>query len=247
MTSQEDAFRHVPALRDRITPMAQSQVRLSYARFEELDAQALEENWPPDWRMDHAARERNRHEVLDGRLDQDLWVFAYGSLIWDPALHFSEIRRARLTGWSRKFCMRLTGGRGTPERPGLMAALDHGGHCEAVAFRIPAELVDHETEVLWMREMFTGSYHPCFMPVETPQGPVQALAFVMDHDNERYEPDLSEKDKARIIATAEGGLGPNFDYLASLALHLTDLGIDDPYIVGLHKQCCALRNTRALD
>jgi cation transport protein ChaC len=241
MTLTDTAFRHVPSLKDRITPVAASQVRLSYSRFEELDLQAREEGWPEGWRMDHHAREANRRAVMSGRLNRDLWVFAYGSLIWDPAIYFDEIRRASLTGWSRRFCMRLFGGRGSYETPGLMAALDTGGACESLVFRIPAQLVEHETELLWMREMFSGTYRPAFMEVETPQGPVEALTFLIERENERYAPELSDEETARIIATASGGLGENFDYLDSLARHLQELGIEDRHIFDLHEMCRKLR------
>ena len=214
-------------------------MRFGQDRFAELDAQAEAEDWPPGWRMEHDAREANRHAVLSGRLAQDLWVFAYGSLIWDPAVHVEEYRYGALTGWRRRFCMRLEGGRGSYERPGLMAALDEGGHCDGVVFRIPAELVDRETEYMWRREMFSGAYHPVFLEVATPQGAVDALVFVMDRDNHRYMPDLSEEEAAQMIAVAEGGLGSNFAYLESLTRHLAELGIKDDDMLRLHARAGA--------
>jgi cation transport protein ChaC len=227
-------FRHTPSLRGKITPPDASEMRFGQDRFAELDVQAEAEGWPPGWRMEHDARETNRHLVLSGRLTQDLWVFAYGSLIWDPAVQVAEYRLGALTGWHRKFCMRLEGGRGSHERPGLMAALDEGGHCDGVVFCIPAALVDQETEYMWRREMFSGAYRPVFMEVVTPQGPVDALVFLMDRNNHRYAPDMDEAEAARMIAVAEGRLGPNFDYLDSLVRHLDELGIEDNDIHRLH-------------
>jgi cation transport protein ChaC len=238
----EDAFRHVPGLWAMVTAPDTSNMRLSYARFEELDAQAEVENWPLGWRLSHEAREANRREVLQDRLSSDLWVFAYGSLIWDPAVHIDEVRRASLTGWSRRFCMRIDGGRGTVDQPGLMAALETGGTCQGVAVRIPADLVARETEFLWMREMFSGAYVPTFVPVETPQGTIEALAFVMDTENERYSPRLSLDQSAAIIAKAEGSIGRNFDYLDSLICHLGELGIKDAPLVALHKRTLEFRS-----
>lgn len=234
-------FRHTPALRNRITPPDVSELRFGQERFDELDEQARDEGWPPGWRMEHDAREHNRQTVLSGRWTQDLWVFAYGSLIWDPGVYIEEYRYGALPGWRRRFCMRLEGGRASHERPGLMAALDEGGHCDGVVFRIPATLVDRETAFMWRREMFSGAYRPLFFDVTTPQGNVNALVFVMDRDNHRYVPDLPEDEAARIIAAAEGGLGPNFDYLASLVQHLDELGIDDADIVRLHGLASAYR------
>ena len=216
-------------------------MRFGQDRFAEIDAQAKEEGWPPGWRMEHDAREANRQSVLSERMERDLWVFAYGSLIWDPAVHVEEYRYGALSGWHRSFCMRLEGGRGSHERPGLMAALDEGGHCDGVVFRIPAALVDRETAYMWRREMFSGSYRPVFLDVSTPQGLVEALVFVMEQNDRRYMPDLSEDESARMIAVAEGGLGPNFAYLDSLVRHLDDLGIGDDDMRRLHATASAYR------
>jgi cation transport protein ChaC len=234
-------FQHTPALRDLITPPDASEMRFGQDRFAELDIQAQEEGWPPGWRMEHDAREANRRAVLDDRMWQDLWVFAYGSLIWDPAVRVEEYRYGTLSGWRRRFCMRLEGGRGSHERPGLMAALDEGGQCEGVVFRIPAALVDHETQFMWRREMFAGAYRPLFLEVATPQGPVDALTFVMDRNNHRYMPDLPEDEAARMIAVAEGGLGSNFAYLDSLVRHLDELGIADDDMHRLHTRVSSYR------
>lgn len=227
MPTERDAFRHLPALRQLIVPTEMSAMRISDQRFAELDAQAAIEGWAPDWRMDHSARETNRHEVLSGRFGEDLWVFAYGSLIWDPAVEVVEYRRGTLAEWSRRFCMRIEGGRGTREQPGLMAALDEGGHCDGVVIRIPAEMVDQETNYMWRREMFAGAYRPVFHDVATPQGNVEALVFAIEQSNRRYVPAIPKDEAARIIAVAEGDLGPNFDYLDLLVRNLSLLGIED--------------------
>ena len=227
MPFPDHVFRYAPALRGRVKSLEDTEMRFGLDRFAELDEQAVEEGWPPGWRMDHDAREANRQSVLEGRMNTDLWVFGYGSLIWDPAMHVAEYRRGVLDGWHRSFCMRLEGGRARHDSPGLMAALDEGGSCDGVVLRIKADLVDQETRFLWNREMFSGSYEPRFMSVETPQGDLEALVFVMDRRNMRYEPNLTEDEAAKMIARAEGNLGSNFDYLRTLVSHLDTLEIDD--------------------
>ena len=243
MPFPDHVFDHTPALRGLITPPDQSEMRFGLDRYAELDAQAAEEGWPPGWRMDHDDREANRQAILAERFDKDLWVFAYGSLIWDPAVYVAEYRYARLPGWRRSFCMRLEGGRGTRDKPGLMAALDCGGACDGVVIRIAAELVDQETRFMWYREMFAGAYRPLFLNVETPQGPVEALCFTMNHDNPRYCPDLDVHVAARMIAEASGNLGPNFDYLDALMRHLDELGIHDDAMRDLHHKAKEYRET----
>ncbi|MGI9521684.1 MAG: gamma-glutamylcyclotransferase [Hyphomicrobiaceae bacterium] len=184
--------------------------------------------------MEHAAREANRHAILSGRWDQDLWVFAYGSLIWDPAVTVEEYRSGKLDGWSREFCMRLEGGRATRDRPGLMAALDKGGHCDGVVFRISAALVEQETDYMWRREMFAGAYRPIFQEIATPQGSVEALVFVIEKANRRYAPGIPKDEAAKIIAAAEGDFGPNFDYLDLLVRNFDELGFNDYDMRQLH-------------
>lgn len=242
MPFPDHVFRHTPALRGLIKPPDTSDMRFGLERFAELELVAIEEGWPPGWRMDHGEREENRQSVLKGRLKSDLWVFAYGSLIWDPAVYVDEYRYGTLNGWRRSFCMRLEGGRGTPDKPGLMAALDEGGVCDGVVIRIPAEGVDQETAFMWNREMFAGAYCPVFLPVQTPQGEVEALAFVMNHENHRYMPDVAEDVAARMIAEAVGTLGPNFEYLDSLVRHLDELGIEDTAMRHLHALASAHRS-----
>jgi len=241
MPFPDHVFRHTPRLKGLITPPNESGMRFGMERFAELELIAIEEGWPEGWRMDHAEREENRQAILGDRMDRDLWVFAYGSLIWDPAVYVDEYRYGTLTGWRRSFCMRLEGGRGRPDKPGLMAALDEGGRCDGVVIRIPAAGVDEETRFMWNREMFAGAYSPVFLPVETPQGVVEALAFVMNHANHRYVPDVTEAVAARMIAEAEGTLGPNFDYLDNLVRHLDELGIEDPEMRRLHGLAAAHR------
>ncbi len=241
MPFPDHVFRHAPALRGRIKPPDVSEMRFGLDRFAELDAQAVEEGWPPGWRMDHDVREANRQKILAGRWHTDLWVFAYGSLIWDPAVHVAEYRRGLLQGWHRSFCMRLEGGRGSHDCPGLMAALDEGGQCDGVAFRIAADLVDQETTFLWHREMFAGAYEPRFLEVETPQGAVEALVFVMDRSNRRYMPHLNQDTAAKMIAVAEGGIGSNFDYLDTLVGYLDSLDIVDEDLRHLLERACLHR------
>ncbi|MEM8578401.1 MAG: gamma-glutamylcyclotransferase [Pseudomonadota bacterium] len=241
MPFPDDVFRHTPGLRGRIKAPDVSEMRFGRERFDELDVQAAEEGWPPGWRMDHDAREANRQAVLQGRLHSDLWVFAYGSLIWDPAVYIAEYRRARLDGWHRRFCMRLESGRGSHARPGLMAALDRGAVCEGLVFRIAQDLVDRETRFLWHREMFAGAYKPLFLPIDTPQGPVEGLVFVMDHGNPRYIPQMAVEEAAAMIAHAEGTLGTNFEYLDAMVTHLGELGIEDAAMRDLRNRAQALR------
>ena len=114
-----------------------------------------------------------------------------------------------------------------------MAGLTEGGQCEGLAFRIPAAIVEQETDIMWMREMIFEGYTPTFVPLQTPQGPLEGLALLAD-TRCRGLVDLDEEATARLIATGIGILGSNLEYLDNLHEHLLLLGIDDPGIRQLH-------------
>ncbi|MGA8769356.1 MAG: gamma-glutamylcyclotransferase, partial [Rhodomicrobium sp.] len=113
------AFVHVPMLTGKIIEPENSSFRISLASFEEWDRRAAAAG-NPGWRRSHEDREATRRAALAGRLDADLWVFAYGSLMWDPAILIVEIRRATLAGFHRRFCLKITIGRGSRKAPSLM-------------------------------------------------------------------------------------------------------------------------------
>ncbi|MFN4193800.1 MAG: gamma-glutamylcyclotransferase [Tabrizicola sp.] len=159
-----------------------------------------------------------------------LWVFGYGSLIWDPGFPVAERRLARLAGWHRSFCMRSIHHRGTVARPGLVLALDRaeGASCAGLAFRVAEGAEAATLTALRERELVSSAYLERMLPIETAQGPLEALTYVIDPDHAQYCGGLPLEEQARIIAGASGGRGPNRDYLWSTAAHLAELGITDP-------------------
>jgi cation transport protein ChaC len=230
-----EAFVHVPALMGKVTAPETSFFRLSRAWLADLDRVARENGYPANWRLSDAEREATRAGVL-ARKGRDLWVFAYGSLMWDPGIHIVEIRTATLSGFHRSFCLKSRIGRGSADNPAVMAALDCGGACRGLALRIPAAHVDRETEILWMREMLAGSYVPTFVPVETPQGRIEeAVAFVINRQSDRYV-QLDIEETARLVATGRGVRGTCLEYLENLADRLELLGLDDPAIRELRRR-----------
>lgn len=204
----------------------------------EWDAQARSQGLPAHWRLPDSEVERSRGEVLATITTQslDLWVFAYGSLMWNPGFHFDEVRRACLPGYGRRFALGTTIGRGTPDCPGLVLTLepDASQVCEGLAFRIPAPQVDAESRLLWRREMITGAYCPQLLALPTPQGAVQALVLVANTTHTHYRGNLSMQATAATIAKACGRIGSNRDYLEQLVRQCEVLGIGDGYVEALY-------------
>ena len=163
--------------------------------------------------------------------DHDLWIFAYGSLLWRPGFTPAERRRARLAGYRRRFCMTSVHYRGTPERPGLVLALDacDGAECEGLAYRVEAPHAAEVTAYLRERELVSYAYDERFLPVTLDDGTsVDALAYVTNPEHPQYCGHLAPDEQAGIIATAAGPRGRNIDYLLQTEAALHALGIDDP-------------------
>jgi cation transport protein ChaC len=166
--------------------------------------------------------------LLDGAdLSRGVWVFGYGSLIWNPAFHFTDRVVGTVYGLHRRFCLWTHLGRGCPERPGLVLGLERGGSCRGVAYHIGPDAAMEELDIVWRREMISDAYVPRWVAVRTPLATVRAITFTINHAHERYARDLSDEEAAAAIACASGFLGPCADYLINTVDHLAALGIHD--------------------
>jgi glutathione-specific gamma-glutamylcyclotransferase len=160
-----------------------------------------------------------------GPIGQDIWLFAYGSLIWNPAIDFVEQRCVTVRGYHRKFCLEVHLARGSPEVPGLMLGLDRGGSCRGVAFRIQADRAREELDVVWRREMISPAYVPRWLHVDDGETTFRAIGFAVNRAHDRYVGHMEEARAAAMIAKASGFLGPCADYLHQTSSHLRELGI----------------------
>jgi cation transport protein ChaC len=180
--------------------------------------------------------------ILETRTPEaDVWIFAYGSLIWNPLLDTVERTPATLHGFHRRYCLWSRAGRGTPEQPGLMLGLDYGGSCRGLALRIAASVAGHELKLLWRREMIMGSYAPRWVDLRIADATVRALAFVVNHGHPHYAGKLPEETMVKTIAGACGKLGPCADYLENTVTGLAAHGIHDPALDHLHQQVLEAR------
>lgn len=194
--------------------------------------------------LTHEERETNRRNFLKQHSQKDdLWIFGYGSLIWNPAFYFEEQQPARLYGFHRSFCLHLTIGRGSHEKPGLMLALDRGGSCSGIAFRIAADKVESETEILWMREMMSGAYIPRLINLKMKNKTARGLVFVINRKHSRYMGNLDMDKTAEMIANGAGILGTCREYLENTVRDLDKINVKDRY---LHKLLCITQKTEKL-
>jgi len=158
---------------------------------------------------------------------EPVWIFAYGSLMWNPEIAFAEARPGFLHGYHRSFCLYSRDYRGTPERPGLVLGLDRGGSCRGIVYRLPPDRVAETLDRIWSREMTGEVYRMRRVAVRTANGPVIAHACVVRRASADYAGRLSLDEAARLLAAAVGGRGTGRDYLANTVRHLDTLGIRD--------------------
>ncbi len=172
----------------------------------------------------------------------DMWVFGYGSLLWNPGFEYDQTRLARLNGYRRSFCMRSIHHRGTVEDPGLVLALDEQAeaHCDGLAFRVRDGHQDQTLAYLRERELISSAYVEKTVMLTTEDGDIPALVYVIDEGHDQYCGDLPLSEQAEIIAHAVGGRGPNSEYLWNTVDHLNHLGITDTDLQWLSDQVKAL-------
>jgi cation transport protein ChaC len=167
--------------------------------------------------------------LLAGREGNDVWLFAYGSLIWNPACATVEERIGTVHGWHRAFRLKISRWRGTKEQPGLMMGLDRGGRCTGLLYRLPRESLADEVGKLLRREMSRkppGNV-PRWLKVDTTDGPVEAIGFVMNRSGYAYAGSRPHAETAEILAKACGHLGSGAEYLHNTCVKLAEHGIYD--------------------
>ncbi|WP_240702194.1 gamma-glutamylcyclotransferase [Trinickia terrae] len=168
----------------------------------------------------------------------DLWLFGYGSLIWNPGLPTLEAVRARVHGYHRGLYLWSRVNRGTPEQPGLVLALDRGGSCSGIAFRLAGAGAMPHLEALWRREMAMGSYRPSWLPCSLADGQrVTALSFVMRRDAATYTGKLPDAIVKTVLGCARGRYGTTLDYVSRTVEALRDSGMPDRALEALLKRC----------
>jgi cation transport protein ChaC len=160
----------------------------------------------------------------------DLWIFAYGSLMWNPGFPFRQWAPALVYGYHRALCIASDRWRGTPRRPGLVLGLDRGGACRGIAFKVARRDVGDVLGELWAREIRRHAYRPRLVHTRLPEREVQALTFIADPVQAGYAGPLSVAEASVRVANCRGVRGPNLEYLMRTVGHLAELGVHDHFL-----------------
>ena len=173
----------------------------------------------------------SRRKFIPDDYPDDIWLFGYGSLIWNPTVEVCATELGRIYGHHRRYCLRTKIGRGTPELPGLILGLERGGSCTGQLLKMDKSIAIAELDLLWKREMINSSYQPKIVKAHLNNGrKINAVTFVIDRQSPSYCCDLSLDEKAEVIATAEGFIGSSLEYFDRTRDSLLALGLRDPYL-----------------
>jgi cation transport protein ChaC len=160
----------------------------------------------------------------------DLWIFGYGSLMWDPGFHHAASHPAVVYGYHRRFCVYSHSYRGTRARPGLVLGLDRGGACKGIAYRVPRRHAKATLAYLWERELDGGVYRFRKLRARLARRVVEAYSCVVDRTHPGYAAELSIEETARLICQGVGKRGLCLDYLENTVRHIEALGLTDGHL-----------------
>lgn len=171
-----------------------------------------------------------RSRIIADTPGKNIWIFAYGSLMWNPSFEYLNKCKAELRGMRRSLCITSIHHRGTPEKPGLVLGLDTGGKCTGIAYEVEAHLATDTIKYLRAREQVTRVYREITRPITLLDGSkrqVRSVIYAVDRNHPQYAGDLSFDTQIRMISTGIGKSGNNIDYVMSTAQHLMDAEILD--------------------
>jgi len=177
----------------------------------------------------------------DGTETRPLWVFGYGSLMWNPGFATPETRPARLQGWHRAFCIYSEHYRGTPQQPGLILGLLPGGACRGLAHRLPDDDYDAVRRYLIHREIDNdGVYRETVRPIHLDDGRiVPSLVYLADRQHRQFAGKLPIEQAVSLVRRGRGATGSNLDYVANTVKHLVELGLRDRPLEELARRAAA--------
>jgi cation transport regulator ChaC len=168
-------------------------------------------------------------------MEDDLWIFGYGSLVWRPDFPFRERRPAYIEGWMRRFWQGSTDHRGVPGAPGRVVTLlpAAGTVCWGMAYNIGGEESDATLAHLDYREKGGYQVERTVLNFDADEAVLDGLIYVATPENPNYLGPADPVDIARQVRAAHGPSGPNDEYVVRLADALRQIGVDDPHVFEL--------------
>ncbi|MQY46719.1 gamma-glutamylcyclotransferase [Rhizobiales bacterium RZME27] len=191
-----------------------------------VEDEGPEPNWTP---ISSRQLDELVSSVEQGGGDEEIWVFAYGSLMWNPGFDVSASEEAVAHGWHRAFSLRIERLRATSDAPGLMLALRPGGSCTGLILKLPCATKKQDLRTLLAREIRYSEVCDMvrWVTVRTATGTRRALTFWASTKQSQLTEKISLDDAAVLIAQACGPAGSCAEYLHRTVSDLVDRNIHD--------------------
>ena len=141
-----------------------------------------------------------------------LWIFGYGSLMWNPGFAHGQVASARILGWHRQFSLKSTKAWGSEAAPGLCAGLHGGGCAWGRIFEVPdadesnvLAYLDHR-EAAYLRRQVTV--------IRAGQAlPTPALTYVINPDHPRFAGKITDTRARQLVRQGRGEKGTSLGYV----------------------------------
>ncbi len=199
-----------------------------------VEEEGPEPNWTPvsPGQLDELVK-----RVEEEAGDEEMWVFAYGSLMWNPGFEVAASEDAVAFGWHRAFSLRIERLRATSDAPGLMLALQPGGSCSGLILKLPCSTKKQDLRTLLVREIRYAEVCDMvrWVTVKTPKGIRRALTFWASPKQSLLTDKVPLDEAAHLIAQACGPAGSCAEYLHRTVIDLTERRIFDRNLWQLQK------------
>jgi len=161
-----------------------------------------------------------------------VWLFGYGSLIYNADFPFIEQKPARINNWVRRFWQGSHDHRGTPENPGRVVTLIEapGDRCEGMAYLITPD------EFTYLDQREKNGYLRLKVDIIFQDGSTkEGLVYIAEQDNTAFLGPASEQEIANHIKHSVGPSGKNSDYVLRLADALRKLNETDEHVFEIER------------
>lgn len=163
-------------------------------------------------------------------LNNNTWLFGYGSLIWRADFPFLARHPAAINGWARRFWQLSTDHRGTEASPGRVVTLvpDAESTCWGIAYQLDHTRLPQILRDLDYREK--NGYKRVNVEIVSSTGiTVPGITYFAAPDNPHFAP-ATQAEVAQQIRIAHGPSGSNREYLRELDKALRLMAQPDPHV-----------------
>ncbi|PKA57880.1 hypothetical protein AXF42_Ash012419 [Apostasia shenzhenica] len=176
-----------------------------------------------------------------------LWLFAYGSLVWNPGFDFDEKIIGFIKDYRRVFDLACIDHRGTPKNPARTCTLEaqQGTVCWGAAYCVKGGIEKEKAALQYLERRECEYDKKTLVDFYKQEGAALepavtgVLVFTSTPDkatNRYYLGPAPVQEMARQIATASGPCGNNREYLFSMEKAMFDIGHEDDYVIELAKE-----------